>query len=64
MISYYFTVPPSSLRIENVTRENRIIETEGQHLTVSRRAVGGKPAPNFVLIIDRQTVANKTQSVQ
>ena len=53
MISYYFTVPPSSLRIENATPENRIIETEGHDLTVSCRAVGGKPAPNVVLIIRR-----------
>jgi hypothetical protein len=31
---------------------------------VSCKAVGGKPAPNVVVIIDRQTVANQTQSVQ
>jgi hypothetical protein len=31
---------------------------------VSCKAEGGKPAPNVVLIIDRQIVANQTQSVQ
>ena len=64
MVSYYFTVPPSSVNIENVTPENRLLRTEGQDLTVSCKAVGGKPTPNVVLIIDGQTVANQTQSVQ
>ena len=64
MISYYFTVPPSSLSIENVTPENRLLGTEGQGLTVSCKAVGGKPAPNVVLIIDGQSLANQTQIVQ
>jgi hypothetical protein len=64
MISYYFTVPPSSLSIENVTPENRLLGTEGQGLTVSCKAVGGKPAPNVVVIIDGQTVANNTQTAQ
>ena len=63
--SYYFTAPPSSLNIENVTPENnRLVGTEGQDLTVSCKAVGGKPAPNVVLRIDGQYVANQTQSVQ
>ena len=31
---------------------------------MSCKAVGGKPVPNVVLIIDGQTVANQTQSVQ
>jgi hypothetical protein len=31
---------------------------------LSCKAVGGKPVPNVVLIIDGQTVANQTQSVQ
>jgi len=31
---------------------------------VSCRTVGGKPAPYVVLIIDGQTVANQTQTVQ
>ena len=60
----YFTVPPTSLSIENVTLENRLIGTEGQDLTVSCKAVGGKPAPNVVLIIDGHTVANQSQTVQ
>jgi hypothetical protein len=65
MISCYFTVPPSSLSIENATPENnRLLGTEGQDLTVSCKAVGGTPAPNVVLIIDGHTVANQTQSVQ
>ena len=63
-VSYYFTVPPSSLNIENVTPENRLLRTEGHDLTVSCKAVGGTPAPNVVLIIDEQPVANQTQSVQ
>jgi hypothetical protein len=64
-ISYYFTVPPSSLNIENVTPENyRLVGTEGQDLTVSCKAVGGKPAPNVVLRIDGEYVTNQTQLVQ
>ena len=31
---------------------------------MSCKAVGGKPVPNVGLIIDGQTVANQTQSVQ
>jgi hypothetical protein len=64
MISYYFAVPPSSLSIENATPENRLLGTEGQGLTVSCKAVGGKPAPNVVVIIDGQTVANNIQTAQ
>ena len=64
MISYYFAVSPTSLSIENVTPENRLLGTEGQGLTVSCKAVGGKPAPNVVLIIDGQSLANQTQIVQ
>jgi hypothetical protein len=65
IIGYYFTVPPSSLSIENVTPENnRLLGTEGQDLSVSCKAVGGTPAPNVVLIIDGQTVASQTQSEQ
>ena len=64
MISYYFAVSPTSLSIENVTPENRLLGTEGQDLTVSCKAVGGTPAPNVVLIIYGQTVANHTRSVQ
>ena len=60
----YFTVPPTSISIENATPENNLLGTEGQDLTVTCKAVGGKPAPNVVLIIDGQTVANQTQSVQ
>ena len=60
----YFTVPPTSLSIENVTPENILSGIEGQDLTVSCNAEGGTPAPNVILIIDRQTVANRTQSVQ
>ena len=65
IISFSFTVAPSSLSIENVTPENnRLLGTEGQDLTVSCKAVGGKPVPNVVLEIDGQTVANQTQTAQ
>ena len=65
IISYYFTEPPSSFRIENVTPgTNRLLGTEGQDLTLLCKAVGGNPAPDVILIIDGQTLANKTQSVQ
>ena len=60
----FFTVPPSSLSIENVTPPSILLGTEGQDLIVSCKALGGKPTPNVVLIIDGQTVANQTQSVQ
>ena len=64
MIGCYSTVPPSSLSIENVTPENRLLGTEGQDLTVSGKAVGGTPAPYVILTIDGQSAANQTQSVQ
>ena len=41
-----------------------MLGTEGQDLTVSCKAEGGKPAPNVVFIIDGQTVASKTQTAQ
>ena len=63
MIRYYFTVPPSSLSIENATpSNNRLVGTEGQDLTVSCKAVGGTPSPNVILIIDGQSKANQTRS--
>jgi len=64
MISYFYTVLPSSLRIENATPPIRLLGTEGQDLNVSCKAVGGKPAPNVILIIYGQTVASQTQIVQ
>jgi len=64
IIHYLFIVPPTSLSIENAAQPNRLSGTEGQDLTVSCKAVGGTPAPNVVLIIDGQSVANQTQSVQ
>ena len=64
IIHYCFTVPPSSLTIENVTPANRLFGSEGQDLTVSCKAVGGNPAPNVALIIDGQSVANRVQLVQ
>ena len=65
IISCYFTEPPSSLSIEKVTPgTNRLLGTEGRDLTVSCKAVGGNPAPNIVLIIDGQTLANQTQTIQ
>ena len=64
MIGCYCRVPPSSLSLENVTPANRLLGTEGRDLTVSCKAVGGTPAPNVVLIIDGQTVASQTQTVQ
>ena len=48
----------------NVTPQNRLLGTEGQDLTVSCKAVGGTPAPNVMLILDGQTVANQTQTAQ
>ena len=60
----YFTEPPSSLSIENVTPENRLLGTEGHDLTVSCEAIGGTPPPNVVLIIDGDNVASQTQTVQ
>ena len=61
---YFYTVLPSSLTIENITPQNRLIGTEGQDLTLSCIAVGGTPAPNVVVIIDGQSVANQTQTAQ
>ena len=58
----FYTVPPSSLTIENATPENRLLGTEDDDLTVSCKAVGGIPAPNVVLIIEGQTLANQTQT--
>jgi hypothetical protein len=58
------TVPPSSVSFETVIPPSRLLGTEGQDLTVSCKAEGGKPAPNVVLIIDGQTVAKQIQLVQ
>ena len=55
---------PSSLRIEKVTPEHRLLGTEGQDLPVSCKAEGGKPAPNVILMIDGQALGNTTQTVQ
>jgi hypothetical protein len=61
----FCTVPPSSLNIESViSQNNRLKGTEGQDLPVSCKAEGGKPAPNVVLIIDGQSLANQIQLVQ
>ena len=57
-------MPPSSLKIENVTPDSRLLGTESQDLTVSCKAEGGTPSPNIVLIIDGQTLASQTQTVQ
>ena len=59
-----YTVLPSRLTIENVTPQNKLLGTEGQDLTVSCKAVGGTPAPNVILIIDEQPIANQTQRAQ
>jgi hypothetical protein len=64
LIRYCFTVLPSSLRIENVTPEKQLLDTEGRNITVSCKVVGGTPAPNVVLIIAGQTVASQPQSAQ
>ena len=55
---------PSSLTIETVTPQNRLFGIERQDLTVSCKAVGGKPAPNVVVIVDGQTKASQPKSVQ
>ena len=57
-------MPPSSLKIENVTPDSRLLGTESQDLSVSCKAEGGTPSPNVVLIIDGQTLASQTQTVQ
>ena len=57
-------MPPSSLTIENVTPDSRILGTESQDVTVSCKAEGGIPSPNVVLIIEGQTLASQTQTVQ
>ena len=59
-----YIVQPTSLSIENVASDNKLLGTQGQDLTLSCKAVGGKPAPNVILIIDEQTLENKTQAVQ
>ena len=64
IICCFFKVPPTSLSIDNAAPPSRLSGTEGQDLTVSCKAVGGKPAPNVVLIIDGQSVASQTQTVQ
>ena len=61
----FCTVPPSSLNIESgISENNRLKGTEGQDLPVLCKAEGGTPAPNVVLIIDGQTRASQTQTVQ
>ena len=62
--SFFTTVLPSSVSLEDVAPSNRLLGTEGHDLTVSCKAVGGTPAPNVILIIDEQTVTSQTQSAQ
>jgi catabolite regulation protein CreA len=64
MICCYFTVHPSSLRIENVTTEQRLLGTQEQDLVVSCTAIGGIPAPNVALIIEGKSIQSQAQSVQ
>jgi catabolite regulation protein CreA len=64
MICCYFTVQPSSLRIENVTTEQRLLGTQEQDLVVSCTAIGGIPAPNVALTIEGKSIPSQTQSVQ
>jgi hypothetical protein len=47
-------VPPSSVSFENVIPPSRLLRTDGKDLTLSCKAVGGKPTPNVVLIIASQ----------
>ena len=63
LICCYFTVQPSSLRIENVTTEQRLLGTQEQDLVVSCTAIGGIPAPNVALIIEGKSIPSQTQSV-
>jgi hypothetical protein len=58
---YFYTVLPSSLTMENVTSQRKLLGTEGQDLTLSCIAVGGTPAPNVVVIIDN-IVCSKSDS--
>jgi hypothetical protein len=51
------------LNIENDRTNKILVRLDDHDLLMSCKAVGGKPAPN-VLIIDGQTKANQTQSVQ
>jgi hypothetical protein len=55
------TGSPSTVSFENVMPPSRLVRWDGQDLTLSCKAVGGKPTPNVVLIIDGQTVASQTQ---
>ena len=64
MICCYFTVQPSSLRIENVTTNKRLLGTQEHDLVVSCTAIGGIPAPNVALIIEGKSIPSQAQSVQ
>ena len=50
---------PSSLRIENVTTEQRLLGTQEQDLVVSCTAIGGIPAPNVALIIEGKSIPSQ-----
>ena len=64
MMCCYFIVQPSSLRIENVTTEQRLLGTQEQDLVVSCTAKGGTPTPNVALIIEGNSIPSQAQSVQ
>jgi len=64
MIWCYFTLQPSSLRIENVTTEKRLLGTQEQDLVVSCTAIGGIPPPNVALLIEGKSIPSQPQSVQ
>jgi hypothetical protein len=62
MICCYFTVQPSSLTIEHVTTEKRLLGTQEEDLVVSCTAIGGIPAPNVVLIIEGKSIPSQAQN--
>ena len=64
MICCYYTMQPSSLRIENVTTEQRLLGTHEQDLVVSCIAIGVIPAPNVALVIEGKSIPGQAQSVQ
>lgn len=58
-----FSVEPSSVKIDNVSLENKLQGTEGLDLKISCKAVGGKPLPDVKLIFSEVTIAKGKQSI-
>ncbi|CAC5405059.1 unnamed protein product [Mytilus coruscus] len=58
------SVEPSSVRIDNVNIDSKLLGTEGQLLVIRCTAIGGQPAPDVNIIFAGSVITTGKQSVQ